>query len=98
VKAVPRPLPPLPEDVLSVNSEQKGHSEKNRPSSPSSSTRNVPEQQNSIYLQNRPLSARERRRLKQLQENSRQQAASTVLSLDGKQTDQLDCPRPETKK
>uniref|UniRef100_A0A671NDH3 non-specific serine/threonine protein kinase n=1 Tax=Sinocyclocheilus anshuiensis TaxID=1608454 RepID=A0A671NDH3_9TELE len=28
---------------------------------------------NSIYLQNRPLSARERRRLKQLQENSRQQ-------------------------
>ncbi|XP_042621990.1 serine/threonine-protein kinase Nek4-like isoform X1 [Cyprinus carpio] len=90
VKAVPRLLPPLPEDVLSVNSEQKGHSEKNRASSLSSSTRNVPEQQN------RPLSARERRRLKQLQENSRQQAASAVPSLDGKQTDQLDCPRPES--
>ncbi|XP_016414158.1 serine/threonine-protein kinase Nek4-like isoform X2 [Sinocyclocheilus rhinocerous] len=90
VKAVPRPLPPLPEDVLSVNSEQKGHSEKNRPSNLSSSTKNAPEQQN------RPLSARERRRLKQLQENSRQQAVSAVPSLEGKQTDQLDCPRPES--
>uniref|UniRef100_A0A671N6X0 Serine/threonine-protein kinase Nek4 n=1 Tax=Sinocyclocheilus anshuiensis TaxID=1608454 RepID=A0A671N6X0_9TELE len=90
VKAVPRPLPPLPEDVLSINSEQKGHSEKNRPSNLSSSTKNAPEQQN------RPLSARERRRLKQLQENSRQQAVSAVPSLDGKQTDQLDCPRPES--
>ncbi|XP_016375819.1 serine/threonine-protein kinase Nek4-like isoform X2 [Sinocyclocheilus rhinocerous] len=76
VKAVPRPLPPLPEDVLSVNNEQKGH----RPANFSSSTKNCPEQQN------RPLSARERRRLKQLQENSRQQ--------DSKQTDHLDCPRP----
>ncbi|XP_059385076.1 serine/threonine-protein kinase Nek4-like isoform X1 [Carassius carassius] len=90
VKAVPRPMPPLLEDVLSVNS----HSEKNSPSSLSSSTRNVPEQQNSVYLQIRPLSARERRRLKQLQENSRQQAASAVPSLDGEQTDQLDCTRP----
>ncbi|XP_058648515.1 serine/threonine-protein kinase Nek4 isoform X4 [Onychostoma macrolepis] len=80
VKAVPRPLPPLPEDVQSLNNEQKGHSEKNRPANLSSSTKNSPEQQN------RPLSARERRRLKQLQENSRQQ--------DSKQTDQLDCPRP----
>ncbi|XP_073681765.1 serine/threonine-protein kinase Nek4 isoform X2 [Garra rufa] len=89
VKAVPRPLPPLPEDVLSVNREQKGHSEKNRAANVSSSTSNSSEQQN------RPLSARERRRLKQLQENSRQQ--------DSKQTDQLDCPTPastteETKK
>ncbi|XP_050978439.1 serine/threonine-protein kinase Nek4 isoform X1 [Labeo rohita] len=104
VKAVPRPLPPLPEHVLSVNSEQKGHSEKNRAANLSSSTSNSSEQQN------RPLSARERRRLKQLQENSRQQAVSAVKrvlcdvpSLDGKQTDQLDCPRPasaaeETKK
>ncbi|XP_058648514.1 serine/threonine-protein kinase Nek4 isoform X3 [Onychostoma macrolepis] len=86
VKAVPRPLPPLPEDVQSLNNEQKGHSEKNRPANLSSSTKNSPEQQNSLYSQNRPLSARERRRLKQLQENSRQQ--------DSKQTDQLDCPRP----
>ncbi|XP_016356033.1 serine/threonine-protein kinase Nek4 [Sinocyclocheilus anshuiensis] len=91
VKAVPRPLPPLPEDVLSVNNEQKGH----RPANLSSSTKNCPEQQN------RPLSARERRRLKQLQENSRQQAVSAVKrvpcdvpSLDSKQTDHLDCPRP----
>ncbi|KAF4107068.1 serine/threonine-protein kinase Nek4 isoform X2 [Onychostoma macrolepis] len=94
VKAVPRPLPPLPEDVQSLNNEQKGHSEKNRPANLSSSTKNSPEQQN------RPLSARERRRLKQLQENSRQQAVSAVKrvpcvpSLDSKQTDQLDCPRP----
>uniref|UniRef100_A0A8C1CF58 Serine/threonine-protein kinase Nek4 n=2 Tax=Cyprinus carpio TaxID=7962 RepID=A0A8C1CF58_CYPCA len=95
VKAVPRPLPPLPEDVLSVNNEQKGNSEKNRSANLSSSTKNCPEQQN------RPLSARERRRLKQLQENSRQQVVSTakrvpcdVPSLDSKQTDHLDCPRP----
>ncbi|XP_043107639.1 serine/threonine-protein kinase Nek4 isoform X2 [Puntigrus tetrazona] len=80
VKAVPRPLPPLPEDVLSVNNEQKVNSEKNRPSHLSSSTKNSSDQQN------RPLSARERRRLKQLQENSKQQ--------DSKQTEQLDCPRP----
>uniref|UniRef100_A0A8C2DX24 Serine/threonine-protein kinase Nek4 n=1 Tax=Cyprinus carpio TaxID=7962 RepID=A0A8C2DX24_CYPCA len=60
VKAVPRPLPPLPEDVLSVNNEQKGNSEKNR--------------------SNRPLSARERRRLKQLQENSRQQGLRISLN------------------
>ncbi|XP_052466234.1 serine/threonine-protein kinase Nek4 isoform X1 [Carassius gibelio] len=92
VKAVPRPLPPLLEDVLSVNS----HSEKNSPSRLSSSTRNVPEQQNSVYLQNRLLSARERRRLKQLQENSRQQAASAVPSLDGEQTNQIDYTRPES--
>ncbi|KAL1266085.1 hypothetical protein QQF64_004112 [Cirrhinus molitorella] len=104
VKAVPRPLPPLPEDVLSVNREQKGHSEKNRAANLSSSASNTSEQQN------RPLSARERRRLKQLQENSTQQAGSAVRrvpcdvpSLDGKQTDQLDRPRPastteETKK
>ncbi|XP_016107395.1 serine/threonine-protein kinase Nek4 isoform X2 [Sinocyclocheilus grahami] len=78
VRAVPRPLPPLPEDVLSVNNEQKGH----RPANLSSSTKNCPE------LQNRPLSARERRRLKQLQENSRQQ--------DSKQTDHLDCTTLET--
>lgn len=95
VKAVPRPLPPLPEDVPSVNNEQKGHSEKNRPANLSSSTKNCPEQQ---Y---RPLSARERRRLKQSQENARQQAVSAVKrvpcdvpSLDGKQTDHPDCPRP----
>ncbi|KAK9966210.1 hypothetical protein ABG768_003333 [Culter alburnus] len=103
VKAVPRPLPPLPEDVLSINSAQKGqsNSETNRPSNLSS--KNAPEQQN------RPLSARERRRLKQLQENSRQQVSAVkrapcdVPSLDSKQTDQIDCPRPvsttlETKK
>ncbi|KAK7128135.1 hypothetical protein R3I93_020667 [Phoxinus phoxinus] len=104
VKAVPRPLPPLPEDILSTNSAQKAqsNSEKNRPTDLSSE--NTPEQPN------RPLSARERRRLKQLQENSRQQAASAVKrspcdvpSLDSKQTDQLHCPRPasttlETKK
>ncbi|XP_059393514.1 serine/threonine-protein kinase Nek4-like isoform X2 [Carassius carassius] len=95
VKAVPRPLPPLPEDVPSVNNEQKGHSEKNRPDNLSSSAQNCPEQQN------RPLSARERRRLKQLQENSRLQAVSAVKrvpcdvpSLDSKQTDHPDCPRP----
>ncbi|XP_016107396.1 serine/threonine-protein kinase Nek4 isoform X3 [Sinocyclocheilus grahami] len=93
VRAVPRPLPPLPEDVLSVNNEQKGH----RPANLSSSTKNCPE------LQNRPLSARERRRLKQLQENSRQQAVSAVKrvpcdvpSLDSKQTDHLDCTTLET--
>ncbi|XP_067244705.1 serine/threonine-protein kinase Nek4 isoform X2 [Chanodichthys erythropterus] len=103
VKAVPRPLPPLPEDVLSINSAQKGqsNSETNRPSNLSS--KNAPEQQN------RPLSARERRRLKQLQENSRQQVSAVkrapcdVPSLDSKETDQIDCPRPvsttfETKK
>ncbi|RXN06917.1 serine threonine- kinase Nek4 [Labeo rohita] len=45
VKAVPRPLPPLPEHVLSVNSEQKGHSEKNRAANLSSSTSNSSEQQ-----------------------------------------------------
>ncbi|XP_051767713.1 serine/threonine-protein kinase Nek4 isoform X2 [Ctenopharyngodon idella] len=103
VKAVPRPLPPLPEDVLSINSAQKGqsNSETNRPTNLSS--KNAPEQQN------RPLSARERRRLKQLQENSRQQVSAVkrapcdVPSLDSKQTDQIDCPRPvsttlETKK
>ncbi|XP_067287458.1 serine/threonine-protein kinase Nek4 [Pseudorasbora parva] len=89
VKAAARPLPPLPEDVLSRNSAQKGQS-----NSEKSQSKSTPEQQN------RPLSARERRRLKQLQENSRQQAVSTVKrapcdapSLDSKQTDQLDCPR-----
>ncbi|XP_056092679.1 serine/threonine-protein kinase Nek4 [Rhinichthys klamathensis goyatoka] len=104
VKAMPRPLPPLPEDILSINRAQEAQSnpEKNRPTDLSS--KDTPEQQN------RPLSARERRRLKQLQENSRQQAVSAVKraacdvpSLDRKQTDQLHCPRPasttwETKK
>ncbi|XP_039512331.1 serine/threonine-protein kinase Nek4 isoform X2 [Pimephales promelas] len=103
VKAVPRPLPPLPEDIPSVNraQEAQSNSENNRPTDLSS--RNAPEQQN------RPLSARERRRLKQLQENSRQQvsavrrASCDVPSLDRKQTDELHYPRPasttmETKK
>ncbi|XP_051529009.1 serine/threonine-protein kinase Nek4-like isoform X2 [Myxocyprinus asiaticus] len=103
VKAVPRPLPPLLEDVLSGISGQKANSEKNKPTSLSSSTKNPAEEQN------RPLSARERRRLKQLEENSRQQACAVrrvpydVPSLGSKQKDQLDCPRPastsmETKK
>uniref|UniRef100_A0A8C1LN47 Serine/threonine-protein kinase Nek4 n=1 Tax=Cyprinus carpio TaxID=7962 RepID=A0A8C1LN47_CYPCA len=39
---------------------------------------------NSIYLQNRPLSARERRRLKQLQENSRQQGLMSILGFSVK--------------
>nr|XP_055040949.1 serine/threonine-protein kinase Nek4 isoform X2 [Misgurnus anguillicaudatus] len=102
VKAVPRPLPLLPEVVPSVSSQQKSNSEKNKPTGLSSSSKNPPEDQN------RPLSARERRRLKQLQENSRQQASAVttapcdVPSLDCRQTDQQDCPRPastrETKK
>ncbi|XP_065097830.1 serine/threonine-protein kinase Nek4 isoform X2 [Paramisgurnus dabryanus] len=102
VKAVPRPLPLLPEVVPSVSSQQKSNSEKNKPTGLSSSSKNPPEEQN------RPLSARERRRLKQLQENSRQQASAVtttpcdVPSLDCGQTDQQDCPRPastrETKK
>uniref|UniRef100_A0A672N4T4 Serine/threonine-protein kinase Nek4 n=1 Tax=Sinocyclocheilus grahami TaxID=75366 RepID=A0A672N4T4_SINGR len=87
---VPRPLPPLPEDVLSVNNEQKGH----RPANLSSSTKNCPE------LQNRPLSARERRRLKQLQENSRQQGLWISLNAiqlnfemkcSWRQSDEDDC-------
>ncbi|XP_051531549.1 serine/threonine-protein kinase Nek4-like isoform X2 [Myxocyprinus asiaticus] len=105
VKAVPRPLPPLPEDVLSAISGQKDKSisEENKPSSLSPSTKNPAEEQF------RPLSARERRRLKQLQENSKQQASVVrrvpydVPSLGSKQTDQLDCQSPasttvETKK
>ncbi|XP_051957959.1 serine/threonine-protein kinase Nek4-like isoform X2 [Xyrauchen texanus] len=103
VKAVPRPLPPLLEDALSEISGQKANSEKNKSTSLSSPTKNTAEEQN------RPLSARERRRLKQLEENSRQQACPVrrvpydVPSLGSKQKDQLDCPRPpsttmETKK
>lgn len=49
VKAVSRPLPHLPEDILSVNSAQKAqsNSEKNRPSDLSSdlSSKNTPEHQ-----------------------------------------------------
>ncbi|KAI7795392.1 serine/threonine-protein kinase Nek4, partial [Triplophysa rosa] len=88
VKAVPRPLPLLPEDISSGTSQQNRNTDKCKPTGPSSSTKNPSEEQN------RPLSARERRRLKQLQENSRQQAASNAPSLDLKQTDQPDCPRP----
>lgn len=102
VKAVPRPLPLLPEDISSGTSQQKKNTDKTKPTGPSSSTKNPTEEQN------RPLSARERRRLKQLQENSTQQdcmlsfeAASAVRtapcdapSLHCKQTDQPDCSRP----
>ncbi|XP_051966929.1 serine/threonine-protein kinase Nek4-like [Xyrauchen texanus] len=96
VKAVPRPLPPLPEDVLSAISGQKdkSNSEENKSSCLSPSTKNPAEEQ---Y---RPLSARERRRLKQLQETSKQQASVVrsvpydVPSLGSKQTVQLDCPSP----
>ncbi|XP_056591383.1 serine/threonine-protein kinase Nek4 isoform X2 [Triplophysa dalaica] len=87
IKAVPRPLPLLPEVISSGSSQQNRNLDKSKPSGPSSSNKNLPEEQN------RPLSARERRRLKQLQENSRQQA-SHAPSLDLKQTDQPDCPRP----
>ncbi|XP_056324364.1 serine/threonine-protein kinase Nek4 [Danio aesculapii] len=88
LQEVSRPLPPLPEDG---NSAQKDQS---KPANLSSTNKNAEQQ-------NRPLSARERRRLKQSQENSTQQAVSAVKrpscdvpSLDSEQIHQIDCPIP----
>ncbi|XP_072521951.1 serine/threonine-protein kinase Nek4 [Salminus brasiliensis] len=82
-----RPLPPLPEDAPSVNTKAKPSAH------PASSSRPAP--------QNRLLSARERRRLRQSQENQSEQAAPAVRrascdvsSLGSEHADQPDCPRP----
>ncbi|TRZ01824.1 hypothetical protein DNTS_026173 [Danionella cerebrum] len=64
-KSVLRPLPPLPEDLASVAQK---NPDKSRARETSSSNKSASEPQN------HPLSARERRRLKQLQEISKQKA------------------------
>uniref|UniRef100_A0A3B1IU06 Serine/threonine-protein kinase Nek4 n=1 Tax=Astyanax mexicanus TaxID=7994 RepID=A0A3B1IU06_ASTMX len=83
-----RPLPPLPEHAPSVNTQAKPATH-----SASSNSRPAP--------QNRLLSARERRRLRQSQENQSEQAAPAVRrascdvsSLGSEHADQPDCPRP----
>ncbi|XP_036415427.1 serine/threonine-protein kinase Nek4 [Colossoma macropomum] len=91
-----RPLPPLPEDV-NTKGRDRGGAETAKPFSAFS--RPVPSSE--AAPQNRLLSARERRRLRQLQENQSEQAAPAVRrascdvsSLGSKHADQPDCPRP----
>ncbi|XP_046731416.1 serine/threonine-protein kinase Nek4 isoform X6 [Silurus meridionalis] len=93
-----RPLPPLPEIIPSVgiNRIEGGEAEmvKHPPHSQA-------DHQHEPAPQNRPLSARERRRLRKSQENQSVSAAPVVrsascdgASLNAKHTDHLDCPRP----
>ncbi|XP_046731417.1 serine/threonine-protein kinase Nek4 isoform X7 [Silurus meridionalis] len=93
-----RPLPPLSENYPSVgiNRIEGGEAEmvKHPPHSQA-------DHQHEPAPQNRPLSARERRRLRKSQENQSVSAAPVVrsascdgASLNAKHTDHLDCPRP----
>ncbi|XP_046731412.1 serine/threonine-protein kinase Nek4 isoform X2 [Silurus meridionalis] len=92
-----RPLPPLPEIIPSVgiNRIEGGEAEmvKHPPHSQA-------DHQHEPAPQNRPLSARERRRLRKSQENQSvsapvvRSASCDGVSLNTKHTDHLDCPRP----
>ncbi|XP_046731419.1 serine/threonine-protein kinase Nek4 isoform X9 [Silurus meridionalis] len=92
-----RPLPPLPEIIPSVgiNRIEGGEAEmvKHPPHSQA-------DHQHEPAPQNRPLSARERRRLRKSQENQSvsapvvRSASCDGASLNAKHTDHLDCPRP----
>ncbi|XP_062842440.1 serine/threonine-protein kinase Nek4 [Trichomycterus rosablanca] len=98
-KANLRPLPPLPKNLsLKIKEKAEGGADVAKhptlaPSVTSPADESAP--------QNRPLSARERRRLRQSRENHSETAAPAVrrascdvASLGAKQADQPDCPRP----
>ncbi|XP_026791253.3 serine/threonine-protein kinase Nek4 isoform X1 [Pangasianodon hypophthalmus] len=93
-----RPLPPLLENPPSVGIKRREASEAEMPKHP---THSQPDHQHESAPQNRLLSARERRRLRQSRENQSESAAPAVrrascdvASLNAKHTDQPDCPRP----
>ncbi|KAI5607045.1 serine/threonine-protein kinase Nek4 [Silurus asotus] len=93
-----RPLPPLPENYPSVGINRiEGDNTEMVKHPPHSQA----DHQHEPAPQNRPLSARERRRLRKSQENQSVSAAPVVrsascdgVSLNAKHTDHLDCPRP----
>ncbi|KAK6321522.1 hypothetical protein J4Q44_G00084980 [Coregonus suidteri] len=89
--AAPRPLPPPPVDamVVEVKKRSRTNTEKKRAATTNSSTTiSSSKDSNTPLTQERPLSARERRRLRQSQENSSQpvrRASYDVASLHNKQ-------------
>lgn len=79
--AATRPLPPTPVEALAVEgrSRSKGSAERKKPTSATSSTSLSSSQDGLSPLpQGRPLSARERRRLRQSQDNQSQPAVNAV--------------------
>lgn len=79
--AAPRPLPPTPLEALVVegSSRSKGRAERSKPTSATSSISLSSSQDGLSPLpQDRPLSARERRRLRQSQDNHSQPAVNGV--------------------
>ncbi|XP_035652640.1 serine/threonine-protein kinase Nek4 isoform X3 [Oncorhynchus keta] len=87
----PRPLPPPPVDAMVVEEKKRSraNTEKKRATTTNSSTTiNSSKDSNIPLTQERPLSARERRRLRQSQENPSQpvrRASNEVASLHNKQ-------------
>ncbi|XP_038871760.1 serine/threonine-protein kinase Nek4-like isoform X1 [Salvelinus namaycush] len=87
--AGPRPLPPPPVDAMVVEEKRsRANTEKKAATTNSSTTISSSKDSNIPLTQERPLSARERRRLRQSQENPSQpvrRASNDVASLHNKQ-------------